>query len=609
MRVAPAGSHEDALTCESAPSELSRMSRVQNTRLGVGVDAAAALCSWLVLGPVVLLGAFVLYMTFVPSLPTEGGWTLRHWANIGTPWVGARVIPNTIIVGVSTTVLTTSFAVPLAWLLNRAAVPLRSLLIALIGASVIVPGYIKAMGWIMLVSPEIGVLNRGVAELLGREGIPVGINNVWGISWVMGLMLTPTMFFLLSGPMRSLDPVLEEAASVCGVGRWNSLTRVTLPLLWPGLVAGMIYTFMTAVSIFEVPAMLGAQGSQAPVLATELFYAVHPEGGAAGQRMAYGAAGVYGVLIAAPSFVALFYYFRVIAKERRYEVVTGRGYRPGLVALGGLRWAALGFILLYLMLAVGLPILVLVWASLVPVLQMPSIEALSKASLDRYRDLIFTLGGFEVIRNTALLIVSVAVGVVVFSFLISWSVVRARVRFRQAMDTIAMLPHAIPGVAYAFALFMVGLVIARYVPWFPLLDTLAIIVIAHVLNCVPFGTRITNAALLQLSHELEESAQVCGATVPWIWWKVVWPLIRPSLVFAGLWTAMLSFRELTMGLFLSSPGNAVVSVKVFQLWRSGLASDAAAGGVAMVVVMALILLSVLGVQGKDALTQRRGPVG
>lgn len=169
-----------------------------------------------------------------------------------------------------------------------------------------------------------------------------------------------------------------------------------------------------------------------------------------------------------------------------------------------------------------------------------------------------------------------------------------------------MLPHAIPGVAYAFALFMVGLVIARYVPWLPLLDTLAIIVIAHVLNCVPYGTRITNAALLQISHELEESAQVCGATVPRIWWKVVGPLIRPSLVFAGLWTAMLSFRELTMALFLSSPGNNVVSVMVYQLWRAGLVSNAAAGGVAMVVVMALILLSVLGILGRDTLTQRRG---
>jgi len=300
---------------------------------GFGIASFPLGCSWFVLSGVVALLIFVLYMTFVPGLPFEPGFTLKHWANVASSRLITKVIPNTAIVGFGALFVATFFALPLAWLLNRTTLPFRNTFTTLMVVPVIIPGFILAIAWILLVDEHIGLFNRVIASLLGLETVPLSImNNLFGMAWVMGVMLTPAIFFLISGPMRAVDPALEEVASIVGLTQWGILYRVTLPLVWPGLLGGLIYVFMTAVSIFELPALLGAASGKVPVLATEIFYAVRPAG-AQTVTFAYGAAGVYGVLLAAPSLVALYFYLRMLARSERYQVITGRGDSGATVQL------------------------------------------------------------------------------------------------------------------------------------------------------------------------------------------------------------------------------------------------------------------------------------
>ncbi len=563
-------------------------------------------CSWLILSFIVALLLFVFYMTFVPGLPTEPGLTLRHWVNIAHSRMLTEVVPNTVIVGFGTVLVSTCFSLPLAWLLNRTSLPFRNTFITMMAMVVIVPGFITAMGWIMLVNDRIGLVNKAIGGLIGLETVPLTVvNNPFGIAWVLGLVLTPTMFFLISGPMRTLDPTLEEAAAVAGLNQWRTLLRVSSPLMWPATLAGMIYTFMTAISIFEVPAMLGAASGKVPVLSTELFYAVRP-GGNDMADIAYGAAGVYGTLIAVPSIVALYFYLRVLTRAKRYEVITGKAYRPRDMDLGNYKWLGLGFVLLYLSLAVALPMTVLAWSSLLPYLMMPSFEALSKVNLSNYDDLLINLEGISVVRNTLVLMVSVSLLVLFFSFMISWLVVRVKVRLHKLMDVIAMLPHAIPGLAFAFSLVMLGIVFSLWFPNLPLLGTLGIIVAANVINRLSYGTRITNAALVQVQQELEECAQLCGARNATIMWRIIVPLVKPSLVYAGLWTAMLTFREVSMALMLSESHNRVLSVSIWGLWQTGNLGIASAGAVVMVLTMGGLMVFTLRLAGGGAVRQRRG---
>jgi iron(III) transport system permease protein len=526
-------------------------------------------------------------MTFIPGLPFEANLSFNNYADVLNGRLLLEIIPNTIFVGVGTCAVALFFALPLAWLLNRTDIPFRSFWITLLATTVIVPGLVKAMGWIMLLSPNVGLINRILMELLNLRAAPLDINGIWGIAYVQGLMLTPMFFFLVAGPMRSVDPVLEEASEMVGTSRWKTLTRITLPVLWPTVLGGLIYVFMTAVAIFEVAGLLGGLGGS-PVLATELFWAVQPS--ETGLEIRYGVAGVYGLLIVVPSLIALYFYFRTIQQAHRYVVITGKGYRSKLFNLGRLRYPALFFVFCFFTLAVFLPLAVLFWASLLPSLQMPSLEALKLVSFRWYRDMFFIIGGFEVIKNTFILVVTTSVLVLFFSFMVSWIVVRTRLPTRRFLDSVAMLPHAIPGLAFAFALLIVGILAAKWVQWLPLYNTIWIIVAANVLNRISYVTRITNAALIQVGQELEDAAVICGARKSASMWHVMVPLVKPSLIFAGLWTALLVFREVSMALLLTGPRNKVIGTQLWILWRQGDLSQAAALSVVFVLTMAVLIL-------------------
>jgi iron(III) transport system permease protein len=566
------------------------------------------LIAWPPLALVVALSLFILYMTFVPHLPMEPGWTLEHWERITQSYVLQRVIPNTVVVGAGAVLVTMVFAVPLAWLLNRTTIPFRGVFVTLIAVTVLMPGFVKAMGWIMLLQGQIGLVNKLLMDAFGLATPPFNISTPLGQAWVIGLGLAPTMFFLIAGSMRGMDPSLEDAARVAGANGWRTLLNVNVPLVWPAILGGMIYTFMTAISMFEIPALLGGAGGQAPVLASELFYSVQPPGATAGSPR-YGAAGVYGVLIALPSLIGLYFYLRLIARSHRFAVISGKAYRPRDVELGSLAWLGVGFVLLYLTLAVFLPLLVLSWASVLPYLQMPSLDALSAVTLQNYRDIMDIFGGPQVLRNTVVLVILSTLLVLLVSFMTSWVVVRTRYRFRKAMDMIAMLPHAIPGIGFAFALALVGIIASAWMPWLPLAGTIGILVLANVLNRVAFGTRITNAALLQVTSELEEAAWICGARSLGTMRRVLLPLVAPSLVYGGVWTALLVFREVSIPLMLAGPANELIATRIWTMWNSGDAPEAAAASVVMILVTGLVLLVAFILTGGRLTQQRLGAFG
>jgi iron(III) transport system permease protein len=562
-----------------------------------GDNAAACFFAWLIGGAVLAVSLIIFWASLNSGRPFEVRLGLDNYINTLDQSLMTQVIPNTVLVGLGTVTTVLFFGFPLAWLLNRTNVPLRAFCVSLIAVSVIVPGLVKAMGWIILLSPQVGLINQLLVNLFKLEQAPLDINSIGGIAFIQGLMLTPTLFFLLSGPMRSMDPALEEAAAVSGASAWRSARWITLALLRPAVLGGIIYTFMTAIAIFEVAALLGGFADR-PVLATKLYVAVRPPGGFAAVN--YGIAGVYGLLITVPSLVALYLYFRTIQQSHRYAVVTGKGYRPKTFDLGKFRYLGFAFVVLYMTLAVLLPLLVLVWLSLVPSVRMPSFEALSLVSLQWYRDIFFLMGGFEVVRNTSVLVFTTSALVLFFSFMVSWVVVRTRLPGRQILDTIAMLPHAIPGLAFAFGLLIIGILGVRWFPWLPFYNTVWIMVAANVLNRLSYGTRITNAAFIQIGQELEDAAAVCGARKCSIMLRVILPLVGSALAFAGLWTALLVFREVSIPLLLLGPNNKVLATQIWVLWEAGHVAQASALSVVLVAVMATLLILVQRLTGRIA---------
>jgi iron(III) transport system permease protein len=164
----------------------------------------------------------------------------------------------------------------------------------------------------------------------------------------------------------------------------------------------------------------------------------------------------------------------------------------------------------------------------------------------------------------------------------------------------AFLPHAIPSILLAVGLGYLGL---AYRSVFPVYGTILIIVVAHSINWIAYGTRTTNGVMIQLHRELEEAGKVSGASTPRVLGRIVLPLVAAGIFNSWIWISMLSYREVTMALTLYSRKNLVISTVVWQLWASGRVPQVAALGVV------LVLFALIVVGGLRIGLSRLGEVG
>ncbi len=536
---------------------------------------------------IVGLVALILWSTFLVGLPgmPDSHLALDNYSEILLYPITPRAGLNTLIIGIGTVLVSFVFAVPTAWLLHRTNTPFKGIFLTLMFLHILIPGFLKTMGWIILLSPKIGVINVALRTFIPVESGPISIYNLPSIAILQGLILTPVMFFMISSAFLAVDPAFEEAAEVSGATRFRSLRRITLPLVAPAIVAAVIYVFMIGVSMYEIAALLGAP-TNIHVFSTLMFTALRPEAG----LPQYGQAGVYGVILLVPTLVALYYYQKMLRLSHRYATVTGKGYKPKLVDLARWKWAGAGFIWFFFLIDTFLPFLSMLWVSFIPRIRLPSMDALATASLDGYQQAFGAVMRSGVLTNTVMLILSVGIGVTIISIIISWIVLRTRMPGRFVVDTIAMLPHAVPRVAFAFAVALVGLLMVRQIP---LYGSIGAIIIAHTLAWVAFGTRTINGSLIQIHNDLEDAVQTSGGSRLVAIRRVFVPLLAPAIAYVMVWTTLLSYREVTMAWFLQSPRSMVLSTRIWNLWLGGDTNVAAALGVIMILIMGIIVTMLL----------------
>jgi iron(III) transport system permease protein len=191
------------------------------------------------------------------------------------------------------------------------------------------------------------------------------------------------------------------------------------------------------------------------------------------------------------------------------------------------------------------------------------------------------------LENTALLMVLTPSVTLVLSLCFSWIVLRSRVCGRQWFDLIAFLPNSVPNVVFGVGAALLALYwIDAYVSAF---GTLWLLLALFVIARLSYGTRMTNSGMIQIHKELEESAVVCGANTAGVLRRILVPLLAPTLLYAWLWIALLTFRELTLAVLLTTRDNITLPVVVWSLWLGGGLGDAAAVALVMLLLMSPIV--------------------
>ena len=548
--------------------------------------------------PVVGLLLVIFWMGFWQSGPGEPVvYTLNNYRNILTDPFTYKTMLNTLGFASTTVLVSLFFAIPIAWLVERTDLPGKEWVFTLMAIGALVPTFFTAMGWVFLLHPRIGVVNKLLMEGFGLAESPFNIASIVGMGWVEGLGLSSIAFIMIVATYRTMDPSLEEAGRVHGLKILKTLRYITLPLTFPGILAAAIYVFTIGLSAFEVPAIIG-MSNKIFTFSTFIFYKMQP----LEELPNYGVAGAVSSLLVVLALLLSGWYFKVLRFSSRYAVVTGRAYRPKLVELGNHRrayaWLFLGF---FFLVAKLLPFLLLAWAALLSYFQPPSWAALSQVSLRNFYGLPWDLL-FIGARNTLLLMLAVPTLTLILCTAISWVILRSELKWRIVFDALAFLPHAVPSIILAIAAVFVALFLVRNT--LPLYGTLSILILVYTVSRISFATRIINNSLAQIHPELEEAAFAGGLRVLQVMRKILLPLLKPALVYAWLWMALLCYRELTMAsVLVTNQNNVTLPMIVWGLWLGGSLNQAAAANLVILVFMLPAVLLYLTVGRRSRLEE------
>jgi iron(III) transport system permease protein len=466
----------------------------------------------------------------------------------------------------------------LAWMNERTNTPFKQLFFALSIVPLIIPGILFTVAWILLGSPKIGLINLALQALFGTDAVFVNVYSLGGMVWVDGLHYSPMAFLLMTAAFRAMDPALEESAVMSGASVLKVVSKVTLPLVWPAIFATMLILFVRAIESFEVPALLGLPvGIQ--VFTSAIYQAVHR------YPSQVGLASAYAVTLLVITTVGVYFQSRLSTRGSMYATMTGKGFRPRLFDLGPWRYVAIAIFLAYFLLIVVLPLAVLVWSSLQKFYSVPSMEALSRLTLDPYRTILAHPSLMRAVWNSLILAIGSATLIMLVTSVICWIVVKTKLPGRWILDNIASLPMVFPGIVLGLSI----MVLYLYLP-IGVYGTIWIMLIAYITRFMPYGLRYNTTSMLQIHKELEESAAMSGASWSTTFRRIILPLLKPGLVAGWIYIVIVSIRELSTSILLYSPGNEVMSILIWELWENGQYVELSALGVMFIFALFVLVM-------------------
>lgn len=547
------------------------------------IIVTTGLLVYLILGPLGVL-IFSSFRETVSALPFEDvPWTFQNYREVFGSSGTYEVMWNTIVYAVGSLSLSFTLSILLAWMVERTDMRFRSTVFTLVIASLGVPAVLNGISWGLLLNERTGAVNLFIQQIFPfiEEG-PFNVYSMWGLIFVQSITMVPVTFLLITAAFRAMDGVLEEAAMTAGARFNTTVRRITLPVLTPALLSALIYQLVTVVESFDIPLVIGLRAG-IQVLSTRIFLEVRPPDGLPD----FGLAATYSILMLAIAAGPLMYYQYVIGRSERFSTVSGKDYRQRHYELG--RWRPLATFLTfgYLFLAVGLPLLILLWTSSQPYFAPPSVDAFGRMTIQAYRDLFGSSTFFTAARNTFVLGTVTSLATMVLGFSVAWVTVRLKSRASQALDILAFMPHAFPGVILALAVLLIYL----FLP-FPIVNTLWIIILALTTQYIALSSRLMSSSVAQIKAELEEAAMVSGAKQWAMLRRILLPLVKPAFFNGALLVFLMSIKNLTQALILYSPNSVVISTLIYTRWDNGRVAETAAIGV-ITVILTLILSVVI----------------
>jgi len=530
---------------------------------------------------IIAAGAGLVLFTVFPmlylvwrSVYVEGAFDLATYRQVYALSANWKAFVNTIYISLAVTFVSIAVSFPLAWLVGRTDLPGKGFFRTTFIASYMIPPYVGAIAWTQLASPNAGYLNDWLVATFGLAKAPFDIYGMGGLIWCLTLFYSPFAFITISRALEKMDPSLEEASRVAGASPLGTLWRVTLPLMFPSIIAGGVLVFIGVGSAFGIPAIIGMP-AQIEVLTTRIVTYVYL---GTGKGIRDATALAVSLMIAA-NFILYASTWMLARKD--YVTISGKSTRPALVELGMWKWPLTLVVSLYGLVAIVLPIGSIIVTSMIKSLSRP-------ITLDNltFRNWLAALGNDQYMTPLGISFITATVAATaatILAIFIAYLLINTRVRGRTIPDGLSTLGGATTSIVIALALIITfsgefGL---------NLYNTLAILIVAYMVKYLTMAVRPIAASMSQVHTSLEEAALNSGATWLQSLRDIMLPLIGPSIVAGWFLVFMPSFYELTMSIILYGSKTKTIGVLLYELQTYADPQDAS---VLAVIILFIILV-------------------
>lgn len=488
------------------------------------------------------LGLFFLYpiwLALKSGLMFDGQWSL-YWLGviIKDPYL-IGCLANSFILAAYTFAVVLLISLPLALISSGRDFAGRNILSGLMLLPLILPPFVGALS-VKRFFAQHGTLNRilsqlGIIELadaydwLGSGFIAVVV--------LQALHLFPIMYINLTSSLANLDPMYYEAAKNCGAGRIRTFFKITLPLIRPGIFAGGSIVFIWAFTDIGTPLIFDYNELAAVKIFNELQ-----------QSNIGGSAYGYVIILLTASIIfyllGKFVFGRPIAVDSTKASVSSNTKRLSLPAAMGV-WAIFAFVIIAAVLPhIGVVLTAISdkWINTI----LPEQYTL------KYLKYAFTEPQTRTSIINSLKYASVATIIdIIIGVVAAWLIVRKRIFAGKVLDSMLMLPLAVPGLILAAGFIALTVIGSPFEKIGPLHNPFWILVIAYSVRRVPFVVRAACAGLEQIPENLEQAAINLGASKLTAMLRITIPLISANLIGAAVLTFSFGMLEVSDSLVLA----------------------------------------------------------
>ena len=504
-----------------------------------------------------------------------GDFTLYYWKYILTGKLAGAVLwgplKNSFICGFFTVLVSVPLGSVLAWLMIRTDLPGKKILGLLVTVPYMIPSWTKALAWLAMFRNS----TSGANGFLAGMGIPVPDWLAYGpiaIVLCMSMHYYAFSYIMVSGALRSINSELEEMGEIQGASKAQILRHITLPLILPSVLSATVMTISKSIGTYGVPANLGNRIGYY-TLATKMRTFIDQGPQAVGYSMS-----IVLVLLAA---LIIFSNQRIVGVRKSYATVSGKGGRATLMQLGKAKKPLMLFLMVFLFLAMVVPFFVLIMETFqITTGAGYGLDNLTlynwigkEGEIDKYTNYVGIFRNpnfFSAFWNTIRLTLIASILTAICGQFLGYISSRGRGKwYGDLTEQMVFVPYLMSGIAFStmyFSMFsrphLGGLMPSLY-------GTFTLIVLTSVVKHFPFASKSGTANMLSISVELEEAADIAGAS----FWKrmssIIVPLAKNGFISGFMLTFISIAKELDLIIIMMTPTTQTMSYLAFTYSQDG----------------------------------------